>query len=152
VDDTGKQRRWTENEIILGLYLYFQLPFGKLHSKNPEIIQLSQTIGRSSDAVAMKLCNFASLDPQITESGRKGLDKTSLLDRVLYKRFAEDWSGLVGFAETQWNDVMGLDHTPPATLHESRKVNLRGTPRWYSALGNHFSAARLSQTTTKPAA
>ena len=70
--------------MVLALYLYFQLPFGKLHSGNPEIQQLAASLGRSNSSVAMKLCNFASLDPKITESGRKGLAGASQLDRTTY--------------------------------------------------------------------
>jgi hypothetical protein len=70
--ENSLRRRWTEEETILALYLYFQLPFGKLHSGNPEIRQLAEALDRRSSSIAMKLCNFASLDPKITESGRKG--------------------------------------------------------------------------------
>ena len=101
-DEKAASRRWSEDETILALYLYFQLPFGKLHSGNPEIQQLAAAIGRSANSVAMKLCNFASLDPKITESGRKGLDGASKLDRTLYAQFGQDWSGLVLRADAMW--------------------------------------------------
>ena len=77
--------RWTEDETKLALFLYFQLPFGKLHSGTQEIVQLAAAIGRTPSSVAMKLSNFASLDPKITESGRKGLDGASKLDRQMLK-------------------------------------------------------------------
>lgn len=93
------RKRWSEEETVLALYLYFQLPFGKLHSGNPEVQTLAAAIDRSSSSVAMKLCNFASLDPKITESGRKGLDGASKLDRATYAEFGQDWSGLVARAE-----------------------------------------------------
>ncbi len=97
------RRRWTEEETILALYLYFQLPFGKLHSGNPEIQQLAVALERPSNSVAMKLCNFASLDPKITESGRKGLAGASKLDRAVYAEFGQDWSSLVARAENLWS-------------------------------------------------
>lgn len=106
-DSVEKRRRWTEEETILALYLYFQLPFGKLHSKTPEIQQLAIAIGRSSDSVAMKLCNFASLDPKITESGRKGLSGASKLDRDAYLRFGQNWTGLVAQANSLWERLVG---------------------------------------------
>lgn len=58
--------RWTKDQLKLAFHLYCQLPFGKLHSKNPEIIKLAQLLDRTPSAVAMKLSNFASLDPAIT--------------------------------------------------------------------------------------
>jgi putative restriction endonuclease len=99
-----ERRRWTEEETTLALFLYFQLPFGKLHAGNPEIRQLASAIGRTHSSVAMKLCNFASLDPQITGSGRKGLDGASKLDRALYARFTHSWSQLVTEGEDLWAD------------------------------------------------
>jgi len=101
-DAGSMRRRWSEEETILALYLYFQLPFGKLHSGNPEVQQLAVALGRSSSSVAMKLCNFASLDPKITESGRKGLAGASSLDRATFAKFGRDWSDLVARAERMW--------------------------------------------------
>lgn len=104
--DNMTSRRWTENETKLSLYLYFQLPFGKLHSKTPEICQLADAIGRTHSSVAMKLCNFASLDPKITGTGRKGLDGATKLDRDIFQRFQNDWTGLVAETEGLWNSVV----------------------------------------------
>jgi predicted restriction endonuclease len=42
----------------------------------------------------MKLVNFASLDPSITGSGRKGLSGTSSLDRRIWNEFHTDWERL----------------------------------------------------------
>ncbi len=86
--------RWTKDQLKLAFHLYCQLPFGKLHSKNPEIIELAKIIGRSSGALAMKLGNFSSLDPAITSTGRKGLDGASDLDREIWADFHADWEGL----------------------------------------------------------
>lgn len=87
--------RWTEGETKLALYLYFQLPFGQLHSGNPEIVELAGKLGRTPSSVAMKLANFASLDPKILESGRKGLQGASALDREIWDEFHNDWTKLI---------------------------------------------------------
>jgi putative restriction endonuclease len=67
------QTNWTREELILAFNLYLKLPFGKLHHNNPEIIQLSQIINRTANAVAMRLSNFASIDPYHQERGIRGL-------------------------------------------------------------------------------
>jgi hypothetical protein len=85
---------WTKEQVKLGFNLYCQLPFGKLHGRNPEIIKLAALIGRSPGAVAMKLCNIASIDPVIANSGRKGLGHASALDREVWNEFHADWDGL----------------------------------------------------------
>jgi hypothetical protein len=86
--------RWTKEQLKLAFNLYCQLPFGKLHKGNKEIIELAGLIGRTPSALAMKLCNIASLDPAITGSGRKGLGNASVLDREVWEEFHADWDGL----------------------------------------------------------
>jgi putative restriction endonuclease len=85
---------WTREQLKLAFHLYCQLPFGKLHQGNPAIIELADAIGRTPSAVAMKLVNFASLDPAITNSGRKGLDGASNLDREIWSEFHANWEAL----------------------------------------------------------
>lgn len=115
--------RWTEAETKRSLYLYFQLPFGQLHSGNPEIIALAHALGRTPSSIAMKLANFASLDPKIIESGRKGLVGATALDRRVWAEFNTDWTRLVADAEalassdlpggnTVKEDEIGFVHKP----------------------------------------
>ncbi|MGN6531103.1 MAG: hypothetical protein ACTHK0_05065 [Ginsengibacter sp.] len=59
----GGQNLWTRDELILALNLYLKLPFGKLHSGNPDIIHFAHLIGRTPGSIAMRLNNFASVDP-----------------------------------------------------------------------------------------
>lgn len=87
--------RWTPEQLKLAFHLYCQLPFGKLHSRNSEIIELARLIRRTPSAVAMKLVNFASLDPAITSSGRRGLGNASQADRDVWDEFHANWDGLV---------------------------------------------------------
>lgn len=91
----GKTARlWTRDQLKLGFHLYCQLPFGRLHQRNPEIVALASLIGRTPSALAMKLCNFASLDPSITGSGRQALGNASALDRDIWDAFHADWEAL----------------------------------------------------------
>ncbi len=85
---------WTIEQLKLAFYLYCQIPFGRLHSRNPQIVELAELIGRTPSALAMKLVNFASLDPSITETGRKGLGNASALDRKIWNEFHADWERL----------------------------------------------------------
>ena len=86
--------RWTKEQLKLAFHLYCQLPFGKLHSRNPEIVRLAKLIGRTPGAVAMKLVNFASLDPAITSTGRTGLGNAGALDKEVWDEFQADWEKL----------------------------------------------------------
>lgn len=68
-----ERRLWTREELILALNLYLKLPFGKLHHGNPEIIHLAKILDRTSNSIAMRLSNFASVDPFHQGRGIKGL-------------------------------------------------------------------------------
>lgn len=88
------QKLWTREELILAINLYCKLPFGRLHNSNSEVINLANLIGRTPSSVAYKLVNFASLDPSIIESGRKGASNTSKLDKVIWNEFFNNWEEL----------------------------------------------------------
>lgn len=92
--DIMATNRWTKEQLKLAFHLYCQLPFGRLHSRNPEIIQLAKLISRTPGAVAMKLVNFASLDPAITATGRAGLGNAGSLDKEIWAEFHADWEKL----------------------------------------------------------
>jgi len=88
------QVRWTRDQLLVAFNLYFRIPFGRMHSRNHEIIELSKIIGRTPDALAMKLSNIASLDP--AEKARKisGLKGSSKLDRKIWDEFHTNWEQL----------------------------------------------------------
>jgi len=75
---------WTERQLIEVLKLYCKTPFGRLHSRNPDIIELASRLGRTPSAIALKAVNFANLDPTIE---RKGMRNVSALDREIWNRF-----------------------------------------------------------------
>ena len=75
---------WTREQLIEVLKLYCRTPFGRLHSRNPDIVALAKIIDRTPGAVAMKATNFASLDPTISQSG---MGNVSALDRVVWEDF-----------------------------------------------------------------
>ena len=64
---------WTHDEMILVLNLYLKLPFGKMDRRTPDVIHLANIIGRTSNAVALRLVNFASYDPQLQQRGISGM-------------------------------------------------------------------------------
>ena len=79
---------WTRQQQVIALRLYMRTPFGRLHGKNPDIIELSAKIGRTPGALAMKACNFASLDPAFRATQRTGLTGASGADRALWDEFS----------------------------------------------------------------
>ena len=69
----SKSPIWTREELILAFNLYLKLPFGKMHKGNEDVKKLAEILGRRTpDSVAMRLTNFAAIDPyhQQREIGR----------------------------------------------------------------------------------
>lgn len=64
---------WTRDEMILVLNLYLKLPFGKMDRRNPEVIRLAEIIGRTPNAVALRLVNYAAHDPILQRRGISGM-------------------------------------------------------------------------------
>ena len=94
----GERRPWTRDELILAINLYCKTPFGRIHMRNPEIIELSNMLGRTPGSVSYKLANFASIDPTID---RKGAVNVSKLDREVWNEFFEDWDTMIFESETR---------------------------------------------------
>lgn len=85
------QKLWTREELILAINLYCKTPFGKLDARNPSVINLANLIGRTSNSVAFKLVNFASLDPTLKARGIKGASNASKLDKEIWDEFFNNW-------------------------------------------------------------
>ncbi len=88
------RQNWTRDQLLKALALYCQIPFGKMHSRNPAVIALAQAIGRTPSAVALKLVNFASLDPELRERGVGGMGNTAAADRDIWNEFFGKWDVL----------------------------------------------------------
>ncbi len=95
------RKAWTRDELLVTLNLYHKLPFGQLHSRNPAIIALAEKLGRGANSVAMKLNNFASLDPALKLRGIKGLKGASAKDRTVWAEFHENLDEAVADSEEQ---------------------------------------------------
>lgn len=81
--------KWHRNEIILALDLYFKTEPGHIHSRNPEIIELSELLNslvlhkdkpdsenfRSPNGVSLKLSNFLAIDPSYPGKGMRAFSK-----------------------------------------------------------------------------
>lgn len=90
---------WIRDELILTLSLYFQLPFGRLNHSTPEVKELAYLVGRTSNAVALRLVNFAACDPYIINSGRTGMTAGISVCRPIWNEFVDNKESL--FFEAQ---------------------------------------------------
>lgn len=92
--ENNKGRLWTRDELIVAVNFYCKTPFGKLHRQNPDIIILAKQLHRTPSSLAMKLVNFASIDPLQRERKIKGLSNISKLDLEIWQEFYSNWEQL----------------------------------------------------------
>lgn len=62
-----------------------------MHRRNQAVLVLADAIGRTPSAVALKLVNFASLDPELRARGVGGMGNTSATDRAIWEEFYGRW-------------------------------------------------------------
>lgn len=118
---------WSRNQLLVAFNLYCQMPFGKMHQRNPDIVRYANLIGRTPSALAMKLTNIASLDPAITSTGRKGLSGASAADRAMWAEIKANWEQFA-LAAHQAEEEFGI--TPIPGLEETGETSdYRGADR-----------------------
>lgn len=157
------RRDWTRDEVLAALHLYTQLSFGQLHQRNPEIQSLAQHMGRTPSSVAMKLSNLASLDPQITANGRKGLPGASTMDRSVWAELQTRWDmtalqaaaafeRITAQADMVANDAADSNHQPDFAEGQTRATMVQVRRNQYifrravlSSYGNRCCITGLSE-------
>ena len=87
-------KKWSEEETILAFYYYCKIPFGKIHSRNPEIIRIATLLRRSPGAVSFKMGNLGHFDPELQKRNVKGLKNASKLDEQVVLEFRGNWEEL----------------------------------------------------------
>lgn len=91
--------------MLVAFRLYCQTAFGTLHNHNPDIIELANLIGRTPSAVAMKACNFASLDPVQKARNISALGNVSRADRELWESFEQNSERIAEEAEAAYDKL-----------------------------------------------
>ena len=85
-----KRNLWTRDEMILVLNLYLKTPFGRMHKSNPDVIKIASLIGRTPDAVAYRLVNYAACDPQLRQRGISGMSHGGKKCEEYWNDFIDD--------------------------------------------------------------
>lgn len=98
----SRNKNWNREQLLVAYSLYCRLPFGKLDARNSEVEKYAVLIGRTKDALALKLVNIASLDPVITSTGRVGMTNAAKADRAMWSEMSADW----GIFEAHMNNAL----------------------------------------------
>lgn len=108
----NRRRNWTRGEFVVAFNLYCKIPFGRIHHRNPQIIQLAKIIGRTSSALAWKLANFARLDPSLRRRNIVGASHGARGEVEIWNEFNNDWEKLSYESERLVEQMTGT--VPPA--------------------------------------
>ncbi|MFZ0770524.1 MAG: HNH endonuclease [Candidatus Sulfotelmatobacter sp.] len=85
---------WTREELVVAFNLYCKIPFGRIHIRNPLIIELAKSIGRTPSAVSWKLANFARLDPALKRRNIAGASHGARAEVEIWNEFNSNWEKL----------------------------------------------------------
>ncbi len=124
------RRNWTRDELLVVFNLYCKLPFGQMHRSNPRVRELAGLLNRTASAVAMKLVNFASLDPLHQKRGVSGLKNVSQSDAAIWEQFHNNWSELGPESEQAYRrlrneDVAAVEVEEPRIVDTQRERTVR---------------------------
>jgi putative restriction endonuclease len=101
--------KWTREHLLIALNLYCKLPFGSFDRDNSVVKEVASKMGRTSNSLAMKLCNLASLDPVQRARGIKGLEGASKQDRAMWNEFQANLPALGAESEQLLHDLFTKD-------------------------------------------
>jgi putative restriction endonuclease len=135
--------KWTRDHALIALNVYCKLPFGRLHKGNPLIIDVAQKMGRTPSSLAMKLTNFASLDPVHQARGVRGLPGASELDRAMWSQFQGDLATLGPASEQMLHDLFTSDDGREVDFLHRDKVRLEPSGRFTAPTGPTQSTATV---------
>ena len=108
-EERNKSRKlWSREELIIAFNLYLKLPFGRLHSRTSEIISLASIINRTPSSVAMRLNNFASVDPYHIRRGIIGLTGGKRQVQPIWDEFANNKEELIFLSEQMLADFENI--------------------------------------------
>lgn len=86
---------WNREQLIVALNLYWKIPYNKISgSSNTVIKEIAPIISRTPAALAYKLMNFTSLDPEKQKIGNKGKSAASSSDKEIWNEYFGKWEEL----------------------------------------------------------
>ncbi|MFM2197709.1 MAG: hypothetical protein RLZZ505_1141 [Verrucomicrobiota bacterium] len=107
----AKSVRWTREELLIVLNLYHKLRYGQMDARQKVVIELSKRMGRTANAVALKLVNLASLDLALKLRGISGMPNASKLDREMWDEYHTNPAELIPTAQEKFDALFTVDES-----------------------------------------
>lgn len=86
---------WNKEQLTVALNLYWKIPYNKISgTSNTLVKEIAPLIGRTPAALAYKLMNFTSLDPERQGKGNKGKSGAGEGDTIIWNEYFGKWEDL----------------------------------------------------------
>lgn len=135
--------KWTREHYLVALNVYCKLPFGQLHKGNRLIVDIAKKMGRTPSSLAMKLCNFAALDPIQRARGIKGLSGASKLDQIMWDEFQNNFGPLGTESEQVLHDMFTSDDQLEVDLLKGNAIRLESADFPKAPIGATETTAKV---------
>lgn len=112
------RRAWSYDETVVALGLYFQVTFSRTNMNHPEIVRVAKILGRTPSAVAMKVINFARLDPTLRVEGISGLAHGAKTEIEVWNAYA----GRMDDLAYEYNRLLKGKAVPPGDEAEEMPI------------------------------
>ncbi|MNU99403.1 hypothetical protein D3C71_895330 [compost metagenome] len=116
------KNNWSREEHIAAFNLYCKIPFTKINANYPPVKELALILGRSNGSVAMKLANFARLDPTLKARNISGLSQGAKGEEEVWNEFSDNWT------ELAWKSEQILAGYKGQSIEVSSGINLDNIP------------------------
>jgi len=139
----GPSVKWTREHFLIALNLYCKLPFGQIDQDTPLIIEVASRMGRTPGSLAMKLGNFASLDPVQKARGIKGLSRITKQDPVMWNEFHSHLDVLGPDSEQLLHDLFTRDDDREVDFLQRDKIRLERSSNLVAPTGPTEATANV---------
>lgn len=135
--------KWTREHFLIALNLYCKLPFGRFDRINRVVIEVASKMGRTPSSLAMKLSNFASLDPVQRARGIKGLSGATKQDQIMWNEFHGQLDSLGSESEQLLHDLFTKDDDREVDFLQRDKVRLERSSKLLAPTGPTEATAKV---------
>jgi putative restriction endonuclease len=115
------RKDWTHDELILAFNLYCKTPFGRIHTSNPNIVELAKLLSRTPSAVSWKLANFARFDPELKGRQISGATHGNKAEEQIWEQFHKNWEKLAFESEQLLAKIKGVPLTESIGIQEENQ-------------------------------
>lgn len=95
----SRSPNWTREETLIAFNLYCNTQYGRIHARNPDIIHMAGLLGRTPNALALKMLNLASFDSQHLQRGVVSMANASRLDKQIWQEFEANRTAVIRESE-----------------------------------------------------